>query len=600
MPRSWPERHWLAAVFLIACLNASLFALVTPLWQAPDEPGHTEYACLLGQLRRPLLGHDRSAALQQTILISLARHDFWAQVRAPVPATLPASFAADPFLLRSASQIGDEPPFYYLVPAGLCQLPLSLAMRVRLMRLFGAGLFGLTAAITAWAWRAGPRDRWQTAMARWQPLLLALLPMPAFIAGSVNNDSLALLAGTLTFATMLRGQRLGWTRRRVVGLVLAAALAVVSKKTTWFVLPWLLTLAGWTLWRGLGWRGWNLRRRVFMAAGLAVLLVGLLRWPTAAPAGWRGYGQWLGGGRVAVASPAGTGMAVRVVDRSSERLGRIVNTVEAPTASALRGEVVTATLWVRSADDQPARGRVLLRDSAGATELHFMVGAQWQPVMLTHTVALTTTYLALVGGPGWAAADTGDILLADAAVMTDTRTNVLHNGDFAAAARAGEVLAAPLRPLWQQFAPRTGGAWPDPRQSLLFLALLFPGFWGNFGWLQHPLPLPVYGVLAAFVALAGWGGVRRWRRRDGTRALAGVWLLATALALLQAVLPMIGRDWQPQGRYLFPALLPITGLLLWGLDEQIHWSERRCWRAALLAGVFMLDVAGLLAAGGVL
>jgi hypothetical protein len=34
------------------------------------------------------------------------------------------------------------------------------------------------------------------------PLLLALLPMPAFIAGSINNDSLALLSATLVFAAV--------------------------------------------------------------------------------------------------------------------------------------------------------------------------------------------------------------------------------------------------------------------------------------------------------------------------------------------------------------------------------------------------------------
>lgn len=600
MTRSLPERRWLGVVFLVAFLNASLFALATPLWQAPDEPGHTEYACLLGELRRPLLGHDRSVALQQTILASLARHDFWARVRAPQPAVLPASFAADPFLLRSASQIGDEPPLYYLVPAALCQLPLPLAVQVRLMRLFGAALFGLAAAVTAWAWRGGTHDRWQAGMARWQPLLLALLPMPAFIAGSVNNDSLALLTGTVTVAAMMRGQRLGWTRRRVGGVLIAAVLALVSKKTAWFVLPWLLALAGWTLWRSLGRRGWSQRRRVAAAVGLALLLLGLLRWPTPAPAGWRGYGQGAGSGRVRVVSPAGGRVAVRVVDHSREQFGRIVNTLEAPAALALRGQVVTATVWVRSAEEPPARGRLLLRDTAGATELHFTTNAQWQPLTVTRTVALTTTYLALVAGPGWVAADTGAILLADATVTTDTGENLLRHGDFILAARVGEALTVSLRPLWQQFAPRAPGAALDVRQSLLFLALLFPGFWGNFGWLQHPLPLPVYGVLAMLSAVAVWGGARRWLRADGTRALAGVWLLAAGLALLQTMLPMIGRAWQPQGRYLFAALLPITGLLLWGLDEQVHWSERRGWRVALLAGAIMLDVVGLLAAGGML
>ena len=37
---------------------------------------------------------------------------------------------------------------------------------------------------------------------------------------------------------------------------------------------------------------------------------------------------------------------------------------------------------------------------------------------------------------------------------------------------------------------------------------------------------------------------------------------------------MLGRSWQPQGRYLFPALLPITGLLLVGLDAWLDFRRR--------------------------
>jgi hypothetical protein len=48
---------------------------------------------------------------------------------------------------------------------------------------------------------------------------------------------------------------------------------------------------------------------------------------------------------------------------------------------------------------------------------------------------------------------------------------------------------------------------------------------------------------------------------------------------------MIGRDWQPQGRYLFPALLPITGLLVVGLD---HWLHLDAHRARIGLGLALL------------
>ena len=107
-------RRWLLLVFLIGWMHAGAYALFVPHWQAPDEPGHYEVACLLSQVKRPLTGDDLSLPLQRDILANLAQHEFWTQVRAPWPAPLPLAFADDPFLAHSGRQVGDEPPLYYL------------------------------------------------------------------------------------------------------------------------------------------------------------------------------------------------------------------------------------------------------------------------------------------------------------------------------------------------------------------------------------------------------------------------------------------------------------------------------------------------------
>ncbi len=416
----WQSFRWPIIVFLIGLLNASLFAMATPLWQAPDEPGHVEYACLLGQLRRPLQGHDRSLALQQAILASLDRHAFWPQVREPQPTPLPTSFAADPFLLRSASQIGDEPLAYYLAPAGVCLLPLPLETQARLMRLWGALLFGLTVAATAWGWMGGRPGQGDGFFARWHPLLLALLPMPAFIAGSVNNDSLALLAATLVFAVVLRGQRLGWTWARLFGLLAVTGLALASKKTNAFLLPWLAALAAAGLWRWLGRRGWSRRRRLSAGALAAGLVTIVLLLPTPIPAGWRGPGQLPGGGRTPAALPGGAGWAALVVDRSPDHAGRLLQDIDQPAAAALAGRPVQFTALVRSAAAAPVSGRLLVRDTAGASETIFVAGAQWQPVSVQRTLAITTTYVraAIFPTAGQALQETGEVLAASAVLQT--------------------------------------------------------------------------------------------------------------------------------------------------------------------------------------
>ncbi len=594
--------RWLLVVFLIGLLNASLFALATPLWQAPDEPGHVEYACLLGQLRRPLHGHDRSLPLQQAIIASLARHDFWPQVRQPQPAVLPASFEADPFLLRSARQAGDEPMAYYVAPAGLCLLPLPIETQARLMRLWGALLFGLTAAATAWGWYGERRGPPADALGRLHPLLLALLPMPAFIAGSVNNDSLALLSATLVFAAVLRAQRLGWTGRRGLGLGLLLALALASKKTNAFLLPWLALLALGGLWRWLAGRGWSRRKRLAALAGAAVVGALALALPTPLPAAWRGMGQLPGGGRTAVALPDGPGWAVQVIDRGRGREGRLYQELAPDDARALAGQTVAATLWVRSADGQPTPGRLALRDAAGVSETAFSAGGQWQPVTVQRTLAITTTHARVVIFPtdGEARAETGHLLAAAATATAGDGRQLLRNGAFARAAPLGELLAAPLEQRWRQFAPGPLAAWPSPQRSLLYLALTFAGFWGNYGWLQAPLPVALYALLAVVSAAAGAGALLRWRRDAALRSILAAWLLAGLLIAVQTFLPMIGRDWQPQGRYLFPALLPLTGLLLAGLDHWMPFEGRRRRQAGLVLALLAFNLVGLAVAAGAL
>lgn len=587
---------WLAVIFLVGLLHAGLYALLTPAWQAPDEPGHVEYACLLATVGRTPRPTDRTAALQQEIIASLTRHDFWQRVRQPPPAALPAAVAADPFLARSGRQIGDETPLYYVGPALVCALGRNTAIEARLtwIRLWGAVLFGLSAVATAWAW--------QSTFGLRQALLLAALPMPAFIAGSANNDALAMLTASAVFAAVVRAQRLGWSRRRLLGLALLLALALLSKKTNAFLVPWLATVGAVAGWRRLSvaptWR----QRRGRALAGLALaagLAVWLLLLPTQAPAGWRSHRQPLGEGRVALAERPGT-WAVRVVDTSTDDTGRLFQNIIAPRALALRGQPLSASITVRAADHAPQPGRLTVRDAGGTTQVQFTAADEWQRVSLTHTVALTTTYVKLIVA---AVGDdpSGGLLVNDAALTPPTGANLLRNADFDHPARWGELLiVAPLERRWEQFAPRLLSGAAFDRAALqryaLYTALLFPGFWGNFGWLQRPLPLWMYAALAVVCLMALLGLRRATPAPAEPASFVPAWLLAVALVLLQTLIPMLGRAWQPQGRYLFPALFPLTGLLLVGLGGWLEGPRQSLRWGLALALLLMLNVMSLLRA----
>ncbi|QLQ04871.1 MAG: hypothetical protein HZY76_01305 [Anaerolineae bacterium] len=116
----------------------------------------------------------------------------------------------------------------------------------------------------------------------------------------------------------------------------------------------------------------------------------------------------------------------------------------------------------------------------------------------------------------------------------------------------------------------------------MYLALLFAGFWGYFGWLQLPLPLPVYAVLAVVSGLAVVGVALRgvqWRRWSLAERAAwrfhvrvAQWaVLAVVLAGLTVLIPLIVWGWQPQARYLYPVLIPVVLLGVVGLR---YWSRR--------------------------
>lgn len=104
------------------------------------------------------------------------------------------------------------------------------------------------------------------------------------------------------------------------------------------------------------------------------------------------------------------------------------------------------------------------------------------------------------------------------------------------------------------------------------LRVTFTSFWGQFGWMA----LPLQGSLLLpplALSLAGLGGALAARREapePGLRLLwRALWLVVvlTALAYLYYNLEFV----QWQGRYLYPALLPLALLMARGLDA---WRER--------------------------
>jgi 4-amino-4-deoxy-L-arabinose transferase-like glycosyltransferase len=109
--------------------------------------------------------------------------------------------------------------------------------------------------------------------------------------------------------------------------------------------------------------------------------------------------------------------------------------------------------------------------------------------------------------------------------------------------------------------------------------ITFQSFWGQFGWMGVPMTGPIYLALAGFSgvvtvgALAGFIGARRSMRTDQYHALI---VLATGVLLTFGAFAYYNlRFVQFQGRYLFPALIPIALCGAYGLAWWAGQTGRR-------------------------
>lgn len=159
------------------------------------------------------------------------------------------------------------------------------------------------------------------------------------------------------------------------------------------------------------------------------------------------------------------------------------------------------------------------------------------------------------------------------------------------------ILSENLGQFAQAFSPRTFPLY------LHFLRTLFESFWGRFGWMSIPLP-PFWYRIIALITLIALGGLiafwvkmakKPWLFSRQERSAMFILILATVSALVVVMLGMIRvrtivPEALPQGRYLFPVIIPLAFLFMLGLREAVPQRLRPAFLLVILNTFFFFDL----------
>jgi 4-amino-4-deoxy-L-arabinose transferase-like glycosyltransferase len=259
---------WLLAAIAVVC---ACWAIFTPPWQSPDETQHFGYVqsvaerfALPGDRQR--LRYSSEHRLADTLSKtgqearlpgaewSRRMYDSWKAKNAALPPDARSNGGG-------RNSAAANPPLYYLYESVAYQAAGGdIFNRLDIMRLFSS-LFALVTAIATWL-LAGE------VFGRRRPLQLAaaavagLQPMVVFVSSTVNPDGLLIALWSLALWLGARVLKRGLTIPNAVGLFGVVGLGIVTKATTYALVPAALFV--------LAVGAWRLRA----AAGQRVALIG--------------------------------------------------------------------------------------------------------------------------------------------------------------------------------------------------------------------------------------------------------------------------------------------------------------------------------------
>jgi hypothetical protein len=244
--RRVPGTAWACAC--VAALSAASWSIVTPPFEATDEPSHFAYTEILAETGRlPSASESTPPEQEQIVLSDLDLLSVRFNAAVPTVDTSAQQERLEHDLARPPGRAGTwagvataEPPLYY----ALQTIPYFLGSggtlldRLELMRLLSVLMAALTAlfvflflreALPAvpWAWTVGG-------------LGMALAPLLGFIGGVVTPDAMLCTVSAALFYLLARAFRRGLTPRIAIAIGAVAAVGSLTKLNFVGLAPGLL------------------------------------------------------------------------------------------------------------------------------------------------------------------------------------------------------------------------------------------------------------------------------------------------------------------------------------------------------------------------
>ena len=619
------ENYLILVVMLLGLINGLIFVFIMPPWQHYEEPSHFEYAWLIAARHSLPQYPAYDQAKRREIAASMIEHGFFNDL----------GFLPD---LNSQTQpiwIGTNVtgalPLYHIYEA----LPLLFILNANVdTQLYVDRIFSLILyLLTLWlAYKvlcefvpAGHPLRWIV------PGSMALIPGFADLMTAVNNDVGATFVFSLFLLACVRMVLRGLSVRRVVTVLITAAVCAVTKNTILVAVP-LALLAFVLAMRRSRW--WYAAWAVCLAGLLAVIL-SVFSWGDAFL--WnRNSSQLQATHSKTLLAPVGRYAIDLETFPGANETASVNQVLLSDQVNEIKGKTVTIGAWIWASEPTKAYLPVL---NGGNLQLEAQVSVDKRPTFFSSKVIIpadadrVSVILQSIPSP---AQKTGINIFYDGIILLEGNwpnetapvfkdagathgawgarsfTNLIRN---ASAEQASPFVRPWLEKLSKRF---PWAAHLSPTQfvnALLDLqnsgwiyrataSSLYRSFWGDFAWESVRLPAIVYTVLKWFTllsilssCLALWiAGSKKsinWILAMGWVGLA--MLIIWVSVFIRGLPSLFGQIYIPPARYAYPAIIPTImflslGWFIW--IKRLHWQKWGVY--PFLAGFLILNVIAII------